>query len=115
VQTTPVFTVRLEPPEKMMVVRVGAPDRRRSEPFEVTAEIENRDERHEVAVTASCVIVEAQRYLPTQEVRVPPRGKVTLRWQSAAGSRPLESGVYTATVSLSEVTGAAGSASFVVK
>jgi len=97
------------------VVSVSAPDRRLGEPFEVVAQIENRDLFREIVVSARCVIAEARRFLPTQSVRIGPRGKATVRWQPAPGSRPLETGEYTATVSLADVPGAVGQASFVVK
>jgi len=112
---TPVFSVVAEETPDVRVAGVGAPDRRYGEGFEITADIENQDPDRPARLQVSCVIVEAQRYLPTQEVELAPGAKATVRWLPTAGSRPLGAGVYTAKVSVPEVAGAVGGASFVVR
>lgn len=97
------------------VVKVDCWDRRRGEAFEVYAEVENRDKDRYATVTVSCVIVEARRHLPSQEVRLGPGAKVGVRWRQEDGSRPLDVGVYHAKVSVPEMPGAIGQRDFVVR
>ncbi len=97
------------------IARVAASDRRFGDGFEVVAEVENLDEARQVTVTASCVLVEARRYLPTQEIVLPPGAKAAIRWRPVEGTRPLPTGVHTARVALPDVPGVVGQASFVVK
>jgi len=112
---TPVFSVGIEAQPRVRVAWVGAPDRMYGEDYEVVAEIENRDWGQPASVTVNCVLVEAQRFLPTQEVQLAPGAKATVRWLPTAGSRVLDTGVHRAVVSVAEAPDAVGEAMFVVK
>jgi len=97
------------------VARVAAPDRGWGEPWEVIAEIRNKDTTSPATVTVSCVLVEARRYLPSLVVRLEPGGTGEVRWQQPPGSPSLDPGLYTARISLGEVDGALGETQFVVR
>jgi hypothetical protein len=97
------------------VAKVASGDRWQGQPFEIYAEIENRHADQPATVSASCVIVEAHRHLPSQQVQVAPGGKAALRWKPTEGSDPLPRGFYTARVSVPDVPGAIGQAGFVVR
>jgi len=97
------------------VARVSAPDRQWGEPWEVIAELRNKDTTSPATITVNCVLVEARRYLPSLVVRLEPGGTSEVRWRQPAGSPSLDAGVYTAKISLSEVDGALGETQFVVR
>ncbi|MBM3501745.1 MAG: hypothetical protein FJX74_24080, partial [Armatimonadetes bacterium] len=109
------FSVIADSAPELRVVHVGAPDRRYGEGFEVTAEVENLRTDRPATALVNCVLVEARRFLLTQEVHLAPRAKATVRWGPVTGSRALQPGVHTARVSVTDAPGAVGGATFVVK
>ncbi|HJN14170.1 MAG TPA: hypothetical protein QGH10_01705, partial [Armatimonadota bacterium] len=109
------FTINHDEPAQVAVVKVETHDRRVGEAYEVYAEIENRDKEAAVTVSASCVILEARRHLPSQEITIAAGAKVGLRWRPAPDSEPLRTGVYNARVTVPALPGVAGQAGFVVK
>jgi hypothetical protein len=97
------------------ITRLGCPDRRSGEPFEVEAEIENRARDRPVQLDVNCVLLEVRRQLPTQSVALAAGGKAVVKWQPAPDTEPLPVGVHTVCVSLPEVPGVEARGSFVVR